>query len=297
MPWDQLTEAETKSVARALENLKELDFSSKSLKHWTFLFNDKFDRSFITSRVGKIALVYNSCSLSLKQRLISLDVGKQARENSYTYLQLLQLITAIVHSPISRDQAMLNIYEGFKQASSETVQSYLQRTRDVAEDAWGPSSGWTMSQASLLLKKICKGFQSTELARLTASVVITVPFQWTVLCDSVLQFQQRVKTSYPEQNVNTIQKETRPQCFKCGGDHRVRECKTLECRYWGQNHKNSDCVKNGQRTYCVKCRSKSHNVEGHFKYAPDNQKPRRSDINFVPGRCYINRFKSYRYTF
>ena len=143
MPWDQLTETETKSVARAVENLKELDFSSKSLKHWTSLFNDKFDRSFITSRIGKIAVVYNSCSLSLKQRLISLNVGKQARENSYTYLQLLQLITTVVHSPLSRDQAMLDIYKGFKQTNSETVQSYLQRTCDVAEDAWGPSSGWT----------------------------------------------------------------------------------------------------------------------------------------------------------
>ena len=152
MPWDQLTETETKSVAKVIENLKELDFSSKSLKHWTALFNDKFDRCFINSKIGKIAVVYNSCSLSLKQRLINLDVGKQARENSYSYLQLLQLITTVVHSPVSRDQAMRDIYKGFRKASSETVQSYQQRTRNVAEDAWGPSSGWTMSQASLLLK-------------------------------------------------------------------------------------------------------------------------------------------------
>ena len=146
-----------------------------------------------------------------------------------------------------------------------------------------PALDGQMSQASLLLKKICEGFQSTELARLTASVVITVPFQWTTLCDSVLQFQQRVKTSYPEQNVNAIQKETRPQCFKCGGDHWVRDCKTLVCRY----HKNSDCIKNGQRTYCVKCKSKSHNLEGHYKYAPDNQKHRRSDINLNEATSFL----------
>ena len=48
MPWNQLTETETKAVARALETLQQQDFSSKSLKHWTELFNDKFDRSFIT---------------------------------------------------------------------------------------------------------------------------------------------------------------------------------------------------------------------------------------------------------
>ena len=89
MPWNQLTEAETKAVARALETLQQQDFSSKSLKHWTALFNDKFDRSFITSRVGRLALVYNSCSLSLKQRLISLDIGKLAQGDSYTFLHLL----------------------------------------------------------------------------------------------------------------------------------------------------------------------------------------------------------------
>ena len=95
---------------------------------------------------------------------------------------------------------MLDIYKGFKQATGETVQTFLERTRDVGEDAWGPSSGWTMSQASLLIKKICDGFLSSELAKLTASVVISVPFQWNVLCDSILQFQQRVKTSHPEQS-------------------------------------------------------------------------------------------------
>ena len=38
MPWNQLTEAETKSVAKALETLQQQDFLSKSLKHWTALF-------------------------------------------------------------------------------------------------------------------------------------------------------------------------------------------------------------------------------------------------------------------
>ena len=89
--------------------------------------------------MGRIAVVYNSCSLSLKQRLLSLDLGKEAREDSYSYLKLLQLITTVVHSPISRDQAMMDIYKGLRQTNSETVQTYLQRWRDVAEDAWGPS--------------------------------------------------------------------------------------------------------------------------------------------------------------
>ena len=35
MPWQQLTEVETKIVAKTIESLKELDFSTKSLKYWT----------------------------------------------------------------------------------------------------------------------------------------------------------------------------------------------------------------------------------------------------------------------
>ena len=287
MPWNLLNESETKAVARALETLQQQDFSTKSLKHWTALFEDKFDRSFINSRVGKLALVYNSCSLSLKQRLMALDVGKNAQQDSYTFLHLLQLITTVVHSPLSRDQAMHEIYKGFKQASGETVQNFLQRTRDTGEDAYGPSSTWTMSQASLMVKKICDGFLSNELAKLTASVVITVPFQWNVLVDAIVQFQQRVRTTHPEQNVNAIQKEIKQVCFKCGGDHGVRNCKIIVCRYCGHNHQSTECVMKGQRTFCVKCKSKSHNVEGHYKFAPDNLKQRRPDINVIEATSFL----------
>ena len=42
---------------------------------------------------------------------------------------------------------------------------------------------------------------------LTATVVITLPFQWVVLVDSIIQFQQRVRNTQPPQNVNTIQQK------------------------------------------------------------------------------------------
>ena len=289
MPWDKLTETETKIISKIIENLKEQDFSTKSLKIWSAHFSDVYDKFFVTSRVGRIAVVYNSCSLSLKQRLLALDVGKEARKDSYSYLKLLQFISTVVHSPISCDQAMMEIYKGLRQTNSETVQTYLQRWCDVAEDAWGPSSGWTMSQASLLLKKICDGFNSTEIAKLTASIVISVPFQWTTLCDSVLQFQQRVKNTHPEQNVNAIQQKEAKSvvCYRCSAAHYMRDCRTLVCRYCSQNHKHSDCAKYGQKTYCVKCKSKFHNEEGHFRFAPANQKPRRSDINLIEATSFL----------
>ena len=289
MPWDKITEGEAKIISRVVENLKQQDFSTKSLKHWSVHFADVFDKFCISSRVGRIALVFNSCSTSLKQRLLALDVGQEAQKDSYSYLNLLHLITTVVHSPVSRDQAMMDIYKGFRQASSESVQSYLQKVRDTAEDAYGPSSGWTMSQASLLLKKICEGFYSTELAKLTASILISVPFQWTNLCDSIIQFQQRVKSSQPEQNVNAIQqKQARaPVCFKCGAPHYMRDCSILVCRYCGQNHKHADCTKSGQKTFWVKCKSKYHKVQGHYKYAPEGQKLRSPEINVIEATSFL----------
>ena len=289
MPWDKISESEAKNISRAIENLKEQDFSAKSLKFWSSYYADTYDKFFITSRVSKIAVVYNTCSLSLKNRLLNLDAGKDARAESYSYLSLLQLITTVVHSPVSQNQAMLDIYKGINQTSAESVQSFLQKYRELGEDAWGPSSGWTMSQASLVMKKICDGFQSTELSRLATSIVVTIPFQWATICDSILQFQQRVKSTHPQQNVHAIQQKERklPVCYKCGQEHYMRNCKTLVCRYCGQAHKHADCAKNSQRTYCVKCKSKFHNQEGHYRFSPDNQKPRRSDINMIKATSFL----------
>ena len=204
MPWEKLSDAEAKIISRTVKSLKIQEFSKKSLKYWSLFFADKFDKFFIVSRIGKIAIIYNTCSLSLKNRLVNLEAGKDARDESYTILNLLQLITTVVHSPVSRDQAMLEIYKGINQTSTGSVQSFLQRFRETGEDAWGPSSNWTMSQASLVMKKICDGFQSSELARLAASIVVTTPFQWTYICDSILQFQQRVKSTHLQQNVHAI---------------------------------------------------------------------------------------------
>ena len=100
MPWDKFSETESKIISKIVENLKEQDFSTKSLKFWSAHYADVYDKFFVTSLVVRNTVVFNSCSLSLKQRLLALDVGKEAREDSYLYLKLLQFITTVVHSPI-----------------------------------------------------------------------------------------------------------------------------------------------------------------------------------------------------
>ena len=272
-----------------VENIKQQDFAAKSIKYLSIHFTDLFDKFFVSSRIGRIALVYNSCSTSLKQRLLALDVGSEASKDSYSYLNLLQLITTVVHSPNARDDATMQIYKGFKQHSAESVQVFLQRVRDGGEEAFGPSSSWTMSQASLLLKKICEGLNSSELAKLTASIVLVVPFQWNTLCESINQFAQRVNITNPEANVNAVQQpQTRaPVCFKCGASHYMRDCRILVCKYCGQNHQHSSCSKSGQKTYCSKCKSRYHNSEGHFKYVPEGVKLRPQGINVIEATSFL----------
>ena len=83
IPWSDLSESEMKITSQTLENLCEQDFSSKALKHWRSHIEGLLKKYFITSRLGKLALIYNSCSLSLKQRLLALDTGVEARKETY----------------------------------------------------------------------------------------------------------------------------------------------------------------------------------------------------------------------
>ena len=281
MPWADLTESVMKIISCTLESLREQDFSSKALKHWCAHFESLYDKHFISSRLGKLALVFNSCSQ--KQRLLQLDVGLQAKKDSYSYSNLLQLITTIVHAPTSQDQAMMLIYQGIKQSGSESIQVFLQRARDLGEDAWGPSSNWSMSQASLLVQKVCRGMLSSDLSKMSSTVIVTLPFQWNSLVDSKLQFNQRVQARQPPQSVHAIQqKEFKPPiCYKCGQEHLLRDCKVLFCKYCGWPHRNNACSLNGTPTNCNKCSSKYHNSQGHFPHIPSNRALRRPDINLI----------------
>ena len=140
MPRSKISVAEAKIVSRALENIKIQDFSLKSLKYWISHYIDVFDKNFIHSRVGRLAIIYNSCSISLKNRLTGLGVGEDANDESYSFMNLLQLITTIVHSPDSCDLAVMLLHDGIKQSASESVQNYLERVKDTGEEAYGPSS-------------------------------------------------------------------------------------------------------------------------------------------------------------
>ena len=67
----------------------------------------------------------------------------------------------------------------------------------------------------------------------------------------------------------------------------MRDCKVLGCHYCGQNDRHDDCSKSGQKTFCTKCKSRYHNVDGHFKYAPEGQNLRNPGINVLEATSFL----------
>ena len=66
-PWSLIGAEQAKIFSKINDSLIPLDFSSKFVKNWTQYFDVLFKRKFITERLARIAIVYNSCSLSLQQ--------------------------------------------------------------------------------------------------------------------------------------------------------------------------------------------------------------------------------------
>ncbi len=170
MPWSKISDAEAKIISRALENLKIQDFSVKSLKHWISFYQDVFDKGFVHSRVGRLAIIYNSCSICLKNRLTGLGVGEDANEDSYTFLNLLQLITTIVHSPDAHDLAVMLLHDGIKQSASESVQSFLEKFKLVLSFSCPSSVLVNMMYCSV--KYCCSNFLKFD----------RIIFQWSRCC-------------------------------------------------------------------------------------------------------------------
>ena len=47
---------------------------------------------FIMSNFGRVAILFNCCSTSTKQQLLSMEVGKEALDPEYTFVDLLRTV-------------------------------------------------------------------------------------------------------------------------------------------------------------------------------------------------------------
>ena len=176
-------------------SLTSLDFSSRFLKYW--LQHVIFSKKFITERVARLAILYNSCSLPLQQQILSMDVGSRAEKVDFKFQDFLQILCVLSNSPNHQEQALQQLYAGINQASADSITIYLEKIRSVAECAYGLATTWTVNQASLVLQKIVSGLKSRDLAQLTSSFVITLPFNYNKFRDVITQFEMRLPSHPP----------------------------------------------------------------------------------------------------
>ena len=136
MPWS-LIDAEL--MSKISDTLSTLDFSKKSLKSWLQHFQELFDHRFVTKRVAKLAVIYNSCSPSLKNRLLPVDIGSKARNDEYMYKSLLRTIGILCMCTNHTESALQSLIAGVMQNLSDSVPVYLEKMRELGEDAYESS--------------------------------------------------------------------------------------------------------------------------------------------------------------
>ena len=80
------------------------------------------------------------------------------------------------------------------------------------------------------------GLKNRDLAQLTSSYIISLPFNFTVFRDFVAQYEQQIPTQ--SSSVHAI---TNLRCYRCEGNHLLRDCRKLKCMKCGGPHTSNNC--------------------------------------------------------
>ena len=248
-PWDKIPESDIKLISKQGSSTTVLDFSQKSLKAWILVFQDINDRTFLTSSLGRVALVFNSCSNSTKQRLLTMNLATDVLQPEYTFVDLLKTLCVLYLSPNHITLATKSLYKGVRQVAHESIQVYLDRIRVLAEDAFGTSSRWSMTEVLLIISTVVEGVTNKQLSTMVSGYVGQVPFLFNTFRDIVVQYSTRIQTQ-PTSEINAI---SGVECFRCGGEHYIRDCKKIQCSKCGAGHKNSECRVPVSKLICEKC--------------------------------------------
>ena len=114
--------------------------------------------------------------------------------------------------------------------------NFLEKVRNISEDAYGLASTWTMNQMSTVIQKVVGGLKSKDLAQLTSSVTISFPFNFNNFRDIICQFELWLPSPPPAVHAISAIK-----CFKCGGAHLAQECSVVSCFKCAGMHKTVMC--------------------------------------------------------
>ena len=80
-----------------------------------FVFVEIFDCMFIMSNFEQVAILFNCWSTSTKQQLLSMEVGKEALDPEYTFVDLFLTVCVLYVSPNHVALENNHIYQGVQQ--------------------------------------------------------------------------------------------------------------------------------------------------------------------------------------
>ena len=87
-PFDfsKVPENERKFIRLLAKDLGEVDWSTRSVKNWVNKFDRIFNESFVVSRYGPLAVVFNAGRKSLQECLLAANFGKESAAQAYHFI-------------------------------------------------------------------------------------------------------------------------------------------------------------------------------------------------------------------
>ena len=95
--FSKVPENERKFIRLLAKDLGEVDWSIRSVKNWVNRFDRLFNESFIVSRYGRLAVVFNACSKSTQERLLAANFGKDSAGETYNFISLVKTLGECMH--------------------------------------------------------------------------------------------------------------------------------------------------------------------------------------------------------
>ena len=96
--FGSVPENERKYIRLLAKELGEVDWSTRSVKAWITKLDRMFNENFVVSRFGRLAVVFNACSKSTQERLLSADFGTDSAEDTYDFVSLVNTLGALYQS-------------------------------------------------------------------------------------------------------------------------------------------------------------------------------------------------------
>ena len=112
-PWSLISPEQGKICSRLSDDLKPLDYSSKSLKSWSTHFKDLFSKKFVHEKVARIS------------------IGSKAEDEEFNYTEFLQVICTLSNSPNHTELALQQLYGGIKQTNADSTSVFLEKVRSI----------------------------------------------------------------------------------------------------------------------------------------------------------------------